>query len=1025
MRNAIPRFLKFAAALLLLQLVVLVAFSPALSAQQVTVPEDVEAAAPVDPELIARLPGIRELAAALSEPSSRVDTLLTLVAVSRLAGTPLTPEADQAAALEAAFRSDRAWLDRLSRRILGSPVRSTIPDPAAWFVSQEMGRHQLVPPPSIAPLGPSYPVLVEQLLDRTDDRLAAALLPEALFLAEFSSTTIWEGLLREAAEKPVLLRVLLALQEDWFLPWQAAEPPAPMPDLHGDDLVSGAAQSLRILAEATLLPDPPDALRLKRLRFELLTVLPGLDVAQARTASHILSLATAIEGLYRQAYLGFIETLLWVTADLLDMHSRDPTADSPLPLFLAEYLPPLSSMMAKSFSEVDPRLNANMAAAFDVVQDLHSSELTPQRLVGLQQELADAVSQLTLLIPDMAFYFDQPVRQRVSEEVDICISLAATTDSQGRVMMTRRQFDQCLDSIVELATTHARSAELAGDLRGPFELEQMRRELALTPWQRLNYALGYLHEQQPGTCPAPTQPLPNPLEWSTLATLMAWFSGHLPVYFQTPENQGNVIRMREQGQNLVREISRQVDCISGSGTGINDLIRGTTVNYRRALMQLVGAIRALELEFRESRLRPGADVVLGGRVTQSTAYRTPGLTIGPCNPGRACEMTQPLEATRALVGLFPDEYLLADQTGLGNIEICYDNMQWIDRRADRVRADDPNVANYSGHLTFDLVGRYLQGESVTPIFGSNFVSPEEYNYLFAAASEEVLDDSCPSEWVGTRIVTSRSNVRAIPIVPNRLTYLAAARNKPSEIITANWSRGAEWRDWFVTGLGVTALEIGEPPNIEESLAQHMRSLYQAEQQFIYNELLSPVRTSGNGPEQSLSGLLDEVTLFKALVRTQLILFYPSLMLHSDQIRGYLEGQSGLVDDAIMRQFQDSGIAVGQIQEIGLSRLQSFQTTWSRLPEAVLRSGSVDVSTAHALARLSAVFRDFFAVPAVPAGPIAEPGIEPGTVGGAEPGTAGGTEPATEPATEPGSLGGAEPGTEPAGVDEVRPSAADE
>ncbi len=122
----------------------------------------------------------------------------------------------------------------------------------------------------------------------------------------------------------------------------------------------------------------------------------------------------------------------------------------------------------------------------------------------------------------------------------------------------------------------------------------------------------------------------------------------------------------------------------------------------------------------------------------------------------------------------------------------------------------PHVANYYGRLSFDLVGRYRESGEARDVFGFNFVSPTEYHYLFAAANEEVLDDSCPMEWVGSRIVTPLGSKQAIRIVPDRLTYLAAARTLPSQLIGTNWSRNEEWRDSFVTGLDVTAYEY--PPD---------------------------------------------------------------------------------------------------------------------------------------------------------------------------------------------------------------------
>jgi hypothetical protein len=279
------------------------------------------------------------------------------------------------------------------------------------------------------------------------------------------------------------------------------------------------------------------------------------------------------------------------------------------------------------------------------------------------------------------------------------------------------------------------------------------------------------------------------------------------------------------------------------------------------------------------------------------------------------------------------------------------------------------VSNYFGHLSFDLVGQFKEGETVTPVFGSNFVSPDEYHYLIAASSDEVLDDGCPTEWVGTRVITERTQSGGINIVPNRLTYLAAARKKPSEIISANWARGAEWRDWFVTGIGVTELQFEPDPSLRERLGRHLRALYQSEQQMIYSRLLRPPVGLAALDNVPLYNLMGDVTMYKALIRNQLNLFYPEFMLDSDDIRAALEGQSGLLDQAVVRRFQEQNVAVAQIHDLGLDHLQKFQSAWNRQPEVVVRSGSVSTSVAHATARLNTLYREFFAAPIPAPAPV--------------------------------------------------------
>ena len=954
------------------------------------------------------------LAVALSDPATRTRTLITLTAVARLIEYGRSAGLADIEGLKTRFRDERAWLERLAARYPELPVRGSQLDPAAWFVLRELDQHQLTPGQSVSPLGPGDSDLLRQLFDRSDVPLAAAVLPEVLQRMEFSSMELWKSLLQLVSVNDALLAVVSSQHGDLFAPWIVAQPPlmaGPAP------VIDQALSEFEALASSTLLSGPTDALALKRLRFKLLTAPGELDDVQLQDARYLLVLAGAVDGLNEGDYLAFTESLLWVVTDLLLNTKADPvpivslegdvtqeqvleavpgaepvpgsqlelqpvTAQLPvltpdpdglyaepelaprsqIPRLLSDLLPRLSNSYAGGFSAVDPRINAALAAVFDAAQYLQGERLEAGRLSSLRRDIADTIAQLVLLLPDMNYYFDQPVRRRIADEINVCTSITANSGREGTETLSREQFDGCLDSLVEMADVLARREELAGDPDGPFGEDQLARELMMPPWQRINFTLGYLQERFPTGCELPARPLPNPLEWSSLANMITWFARQSPVYFQTPENEALVMRMRRQGLELIHEMSQQVDCISGTGTGINDPVARGLVDYHLALDELVAGIREAELQYREERLKVGADVVLHGDASQKTAYRTEELIISPCDPEQVCEMSGQLEATNALISMFPGAYLIADQTDLGQIEICYQNMQWVNRRAVPVRADDPHVANYFGQLSFDLVGRYMENGEVTDVFGSNFTTPDEYHYLFAAATTEVQEDSCPTEWVGSKIVTSLNSSSPVRVVPDRLTYLASARERPSAIINANWGRGAQWRDWFITGGGVTPYEYEPDPGIEERVNQHLQTLYQVEQSELYTSLLRRQSRGGFGAE-SLRDLQEELTVRKALVRSYISLFYPGLLLDSDKLRGSLEGYDALLDTAMLRRFREANVAVASINEEGLARLDRFQADWARQSDAVRRSGSIATSVAHGLIRLNALYLDFFVLPA--------------------------------------------------------------
>jgi hypothetical protein len=941
------------------------------------------------------LPEVRHLAAALSDPESRIETLVTLVAVVRLQQRMAVARPLDIEAMALQFQEDRGWLDRLSARYGRLPMRGSLFDPAAWLLLQELDQYEMVPGANASPLGPDQEGLIRQLFERQDERVGATLLPEVLSRMETEATLRWQALLEEAGEKPRLASLLGVLNEEWFDPWRAAEPPAPGAGMVEQSVLEHGAAYLQDLSAATTLAGPPDALRLKRLRYSLHTSLPDLAPEAEVDAGHLLVLAGALSGLYQGRYLPFVESLLWVATEMLvrehtrltlleeepvQAPSRFPPAkivlerlpgeeeplqeepySSPLPLALSELLPAVSNAFATEFSTVDPRINAGLATVFEVAQHFQAGQQDPDRLRILLSETADVVAQLVLLVPDMSYYFDQPVRQAVAEEIASCInrvSTGAELDEAG--------FNTCMQNLAGSTGALISTAELAGDPDGPFGTEQLRRELMLNPWQRINFILGYLQDHYSITCEAFPEPLPNPLEWATLVSVIDWFARQSPQHFRTDENEQKILQLQAGGRALLSSLSQRLDCISGAGAGgVNDpLVRGLA-DYRDALNEMVGGLREAELAFRAERLKPGADIVLNGAPDQRTAWRPELLLIEPCEPRFVCEMTGQLAASPALIGKFPAQYLVADQSGLGAVEICYDNVQWVSRRSERVREDDPHVANYFGRLSFDLIGRFREGDEAVEVFGFNFISPDEYHYLFGANTGEVLDDFCPVEWVGSKIVTPLGNERIVRVVPDRLTYLASARTRPSELFANNWDRNQQWRDSIVAGQGARPHEYESDSAISERVERHLQGLYKAEQAVLYSALFTPAPRTWRRRAASLNDMLAVLDARKAVLSSYINVLYPQFMVDSDHVRASLEGHDALLDESVLRRFRQEGVATSSLHETGLARMEDLNAWWNQQPDTMRRTGNVASSMAHAMARLAELYHDFFVEPPAP------------------------------------------------------------
>lgn len=928
------------------------------------------------------LPDSSQIGMRLVTPGLRNKALLDLAAAANLLERArLAPATDQAT-LAQHFLDDRAWLQLLVDRYAWVNPRSAVLDPAAWLVFEDLQQHEIEDLALVFPGRTPETALAHQVFQRAGERLAAANLPFLLHEIESDAFITWDAFIELAQTENLIDPAWEKVGSAWFDDQQTLQPPGVGDVTENTTLVlEDSLQIMSKLVSSTVSAGPPNAINLLQLRYTLLRSMPELDVEHRARAQDVLYLSGLIDGLQDGRYIEFSVGLLSVTSRLLG----SPESAQPglmLVEWLVAELPAISALHAVDFAAVDPRLNTVMASMYSVLRDIANSTDESIDIAAGRVVLADAVAQLALLIPDMAYYFDTPVRARIFEEVNQCISISVGLNDDGIPSMTRQQFDVCMATLLQLADSEIRLAQLSGNMRGPFTADALRRELSVTPWQRINYGIGYLHERYSTACQAPASPLPNPLEWAVLANTMAWFSEDAPVYFQTPENETRLAAMRTIGEQLILALTEQTACLAASGAGINDPVSRGMTDYELALRDMDRGIVNAEADFRAQHLRPGADVMLDRDALQATGYRPDDLVIEPCDKRAVCEMSGNLSTTRALIGLFPNEYLIAEQTGLGHIEICYRNMEWVRRRYELVRPDDENVANYFGHLGFDLVGRYVEKantekERADEIFAFRFTSPEEHHYLFAQTSDEVLDDSCPVEWVGTRVVTPLREKRN-GIVPNRLTYLAAARKLPSRLLQNNWDRGAEWRDWFVTGIGVTSLEVPPVTNITTRLNQHLQSLYQAEQTDIYQRLLLPNLRNSQGDDVSLFDEMSQVSISKSLIRMQMMLFYPQSLIDSDAIRMSIAGDDGLLESRTLRRFREDNIALTSVNDIARQRLDKLRAAWTEQPEAMRRQGSISASMMHALTRINILYRQFFTSPPEPLQEIElieSPGVE--------------------------------------------------
>ena len=84
------------------------------------------------------------------------------------------------------------------------------------------------------------------------------------------------------------------------------------------------------------------------------------------------------------------------------------------------------------------------------------------------------------------------------------------------------------------------------------------------------------------------------------------------------------------------------------------------------------------------------------------------------------------------------------------------------------------------------------------------------------------------------------------------------------------------------------------------------------------------------------------------------------MSESDEIRGAIAGQGGLLDTLVLNRFRADNVPVNSVNQRAFERLERLEQAWRAQPELIRRTGSVASGLAHAMMRLDTLHQRFFA-----------------------------------------------------------------
>jgi hypothetical protein len=576
------------------------------------------------------------------------------------------------------------------------------------------------------------------------------------------------------------------------------------------------------------------------------------------------------------------------------------------------WLASLSDTQIRESRVIDQDLPLIIALMLDAASDLQGDAQSKARAIV---RLTSAYTRLALFMPTMSAYLEQPIRDELNNTQSLCLKANDASSVRACLNALRQTFFEDLDG-----------EELVGSM-GPFSTEFLLRELGLSTWQRAQYVDGYLQWRLGGSCTVASWF--NLLEWNLGAQwwwrLESSKDSFAPRVGITTENELN--SWLNKSNALSAQVRQWMDCMANQQGERSDLVTQLITLATSSLDDLEAAIAEQERTFYRESTRPGADVSLDAAVVEETQYRNATLMIGPCQSSNVCGARISLPSSEALLNLVPNGYWMAEQLQLGQVNMCYDNVRWIDRALTEARKNDAGVANYSGRLSLEVRAEFQKESAATEtIFVHRYDSEERANYFFAEANEARLTLDCTHGLEGVPI-ESQLKTKGSGLVPDRLTYFTSTPVSVGMQLSMHWD---EWQGHLIDGQNT---QIVVPADDETILG-----VVQAQRLALRDRR---ERSLSTGLTQSNSRLADamlEVHALSGLIQGTLELHYGPLIRHDPIIRSLMVGSRGLLSRDDIRVARDNGILMRDVVTMGRSRLDQFEAHWLGYPSHIRETG---------------------------------------------------------------------------------------
>ena len=409
-------------------------------------------------------------------------------------------------------------------------------------------------------------------------------------------------------------------------------------------------------------------------------------------------------------------------------------------------------------------------------------------------------------------------------------------------------------------------------------------------------------------CQQQLTPHSNAVEWLLAAETVSWFHDRWPALMADPTHQSLLQSLLNQGQQL----HRYPDCLN-QAKPLNQQLQLLTTKWEKLKAEINNQVKA----YTQTELTAGNDIDLFKSTDQQTQYIPSDMMIKACDVTTACGAFESFTPSAELLSLFPNHLRLAEQFGLGELSICYDQVQWVNRKTAPTHLDNNKIANFSGQLSVKLIGRYQE----QTVFTQNLISDQQHVYLFGENNQETLDMSCPLPIIGKQINTTLDR-GTFGLLPNRLTFLTAQKTDINAVLRNNWSR---WQSKVINQPEENFTAFNDMNEVNNALNDAFLLHVNAIQQQIYRKLIANNLSRSN--DSALSKAVFEFLTHRRLLSHMTTGMYPQLYAEQSNIRSALAGKNRLVDMQFFRQAYQSQMNVMDMMVLGDENLASHSFDW--------------------------------------------------------------------------------------------------